>query len=119
MTAPNQTPEVADDRPPFDPSDPFDAMAEMFRRQVCDVALDAEKITLYRDMTPQRQLECFLSGAMVGIVGVSFASIREDVRETMMQYLVDCLPAARLLAEGIIDGTPRHPVFARTQPEKR
>lgn len=90
------------ERAPFDPSDPFDAMAEMFRRQICDLAINAEKITIYRDMKPERQLECFLSGAMVGIVGICFASVRPEGKDAIMEYLAGCLPPARILAEAIV-----------------
>lgn len=94
---------------PFDPSDPFDAMSEMFRTQVTELALKAYKITIYRDMTSVQQLECFIAGALTGLIGVSFASIRPEGRDEMMKYIAGCLPIARLFAENIKnpdDGSP-------------
>jgi hypothetical protein len=89
-------------RAPFDPSDPFDAMADQFRTQVADMAVRAYKAAIYRDLTPTKQLECFLSGVMTGMVGVAFASIDEAGRYVMMDYIQEFLPAARELAEGIM-----------------
>jgi hypothetical protein len=88
-------------RAPFDPVDPMDAMSEMFRRQVTDIALQAYKIAMYRDLNPQQQLECFLAGAMTGIVGVALASIKTEGADAMMEYLFECLPNAREMAESI------------------
>jgi hypothetical protein len=90
-------------RAPFDPVDPTDAMSEMFRRQVTDIALQAYKIAIYRDLNPQQQLECFLAGAMTGIVGVALASIQTEGADAMMEYLAECLPNAREMAESIAD----------------
>lgn len=89
------------DREPFDPGDPMDAMSEMFRTQVTDIALDAYKITIYRDLDPQRQIECFLAGALTGIVGVCLASIKTEGADAMMEYIAQCLPVAREMAESI------------------
>jgi hypothetical protein len=90
------------DHAPFDPSDPFDIMADRFRREVAGLASTALRTTIYRDLSPTKQIECFLSGVMTGMVGVCFASIQDDGRDAMMDYVADCLPAARQLAEGIL-----------------
>jgi hypothetical protein len=91
-------------RAPFDPGDPFDAMADQFRTQVASIAIRAQDAAVFRDLAPTRQLECFLAGAMAGIVCVCFASIEREGRPDMMKYLKKCLAPARELAEGIIDG---------------
>ena len=88
---------------PFDASDPMDAMSEMFRRQLTDLAVSAYKITIYRDLNPQQQLECFLAGTLTGIIGVSLASIQTDGADAMMEYIGSCLPVARMMAESISD----------------
>lgn len=95
-------PDVADLQP-FDPGDESDAVAELFRIQVIQMALDADKVTLYRDLSPQRQLECFIAGALTGLVGVAFASIKTEGNDAMMEYIVSVLPFARLQAENIRD----------------
>lgn len=99
----------ADGRAPFDPSDPFDAMAEMFRTQITDLVLKAYSITIFRDLSAQRQIECVVAGVLTGLVGCSFASIRPEGRDAMMDYIAECLPTARMFAESIRnpdDGTP-------------
>ena len=88
---------------PFDPSDPFDATTELFRTQIVDLVLRAEKITIYRDLDPQRQLECFVAGALTAIVGVCFASVKQEGRDYIMEYLSSSLPAARIFAESLKD----------------
>lgn len=90
-----------EERAPFDPGCPFDAMSEMFRVQVTDLAIKAQKVTIYRDMDQQSQLECFVAGALTGLVGVCFASIQPEGKDPIMEYLARCLPDARLFAEGI------------------
>lgn len=94
-----------EERAPFDPGCPFDAMSELFRVQVTDLAIKAQKVTIYRDMDHQSQLECFIAGALTGLVGVCFASIHPEDKDAIMDYLVKCLPVARLFAEGIRHST--------------
>lgn len=91
------------ERKPFDPGDAGDAMAEMFRRQVTEMALAADKVTLYRDMSPQEQLQCFVAGALTGVVGVALASVKTEGADVIMEYIEQCLPFARQQAEGIRD----------------
>lgn len=94
-------------RAPFDPGDPFDAMAESIRRQVCDIALGMLDVGIYRDLPPGRQLECLMAGLLTGMIGVLFAQIDRahtiEGREAFMRAIVDCLPQARQQAEEIID----------------
>jgi hypothetical protein len=87
----------------FDPGDPFDAMADQFRVRIADMALDAFKIAIYRELAPSRQLECVMAGVMTGLIGVCFASIEPGGRDAMMEAIADYLPHARSNAEGIID----------------
>lgn len=91
------------DREPFDAGDPTDAMSEMFRRQVTDMALGAYKISIYRELNTQQQLECFLAGALTGLVGVALASVKTGGADAVMEYIADCLPHAREMAESITD----------------
>ena len=91
------------ERAPFDPADPTDAMSEMFRREVTNIALKAYGVTLSRELTPQQQLECFLAGALTGVVGVCLASVKTEGADAIMDYIKECLPVARLIAESIVD----------------
>jgi hypothetical protein len=97
----------AAERAPFDPGDAMDAMSERFRTQVTEIALAAHKVTIYRDMDPKQQLECFIAGALTGLVGVCLASIKSEGADAMMEYLAECLSHAREFAETIKnpDGT--------------
>ena len=94
-------------RAPFDPGDPFDAMAESIRRQVCDIALGMLNVGVYRDLPTGRQLECLMAGLLAGTIGVLFAQIDRthtvEGREAFMRAIVDYLPLARQNAEEIID----------------
>ena len=90
-------------REQFNPTDPMDAMSEMFRRQVTDIALEAYKITLYRELNTTQQLQCFMAGALTGIVGVCLASIDTASADAMMEAIVDILPDCREMAESIVD----------------
>jgi hypothetical protein len=98
------------EREPFNASDPADSMSEMFRRQVTYMALEAHKITLYREMTPQQQLECFVAGALTGIVGVALASVKTEGADAIMGFFTECLPMAREMAESIADENG-HPII--------
>lgn len=93
------------EREPFNPDDPMDAMSEMFRRQVTDIALDAYKVTLYRELPVQQQLECFIAGILTGLVGVCFASLEpiEGSRDVLMKAIAETLPQVREMAEGIFE----------------
>lgn len=95
-----------EERLPFDPSDPFDIMCEQFRTQIVDLVLEAGKITVYRELGSQKQLESFISGALVGAIGVAFASIERTGRDAMFEYFETCLPIARQIAEEIMDQRP-------------
>jgi hypothetical protein len=87
----------------FDPGDPYDAMCESFRIQVADIASEAYRAAIYRDMSPERQLSSFMAGVLTGLIGVCFVSIRDEGRETMMEGIVQALPFARQQAEDIIN----------------
>jgi hypothetical protein len=91
----------------YDPGEPFDAMAETFKRQIADMALDAMKATIYRELSPQRQLECFVVGTLTGIVGVCFASIDPKGWPAILDYLTDSVKFAGEQAKGIIENAER------------
>lgn len=97
---------------PWKPDDPFNAMAESFRLQVLNMFLDAEKATIYRDLGPMKQVECFMAGTMTALIGVCFAHIRPAGRNEMMKMIRKYLPQARLNAEAMLPKTP--PVSERT-----
>ena len=87
----------------FDPSDPYDAMCESFRIQIADMASNAYRAAIYREMTPEQQLSSFMGGVLTGLIGACFVSIRDEVREVMMECISEALPIARKHAEDIIE----------------
>lgn len=91
------------DRAPFDPGDAFDAMADRFRREVADIALRAEKTTIFREMPTDRQVACFMAGVTTGLVGVCFAFVDREGRDPIVRALADYLPQAAENAESIAD----------------
>ena len=88
---------------PFDPTDPFDSQCERLRREVIQLAINSEKVTLYREMDAQQQLECLVCGLMTGLIGAAFASIRPttEARDQIIEYMTACIPVARRLADAI------------------
>jgi hypothetical protein len=93
---------VQENKGDFDPGDPYDAMCENFRIQIAEMASRAHRVTIYRDMTPERQLSCFLAGALTGLISVCFASIRDEGRDVMIDGILQALPLARQQAEDIL-----------------
>lgn len=87
-------------RAPFDPGDPFQVMCETFRRQVVDMAIDAEKITIYRDLG-SRQCEAFIAGTLTGLIGVALATYGEAAHDTVMDAIRGYLGEARFMTENM------------------
>jgi hypothetical protein len=92
------------EREPFDPADPFNIACEHFRKQTVDLLMKAERIAVYRDLDVGLQLNAFMAGVLTGLIGVCFASIREDGRDALMEALSrDLMPQARAQAEDIMN----------------
>lgn len=88
---------------PFNPDDPFDAVADVFRRHMVNMFM-ATKATCppFAELEDVRELECFLIGALTGMVGVAFAHVTPRGRDDVMQLLADYMPQARDKAEAIL-----------------
>lgn len=89
---------------PFDAGDPLDAMADSFRIQVCNMAIEANKAAIFRDMDTGQQAQALMAGTLTGLIGVLFAMVQEASRDPLMEAIADFLPYARLNAESILDG---------------
>lgn len=89
------------ERKPFNPDDPFDAMAETIRRDISDVGLRALATTIYRDLPTEKQIECFAAGALSGVVGVLFSHVKPQGHNAIIEYLTACLPLAREIVDDI------------------
>lgn len=87
----------------FDPGDPIDAMAESFRIQVCNIAIEANRAAIFRDMDTASQAQALMAGLLTGVVGVMFAMADKEGRGPIMEAMADFLPHARLNAESFLD----------------
>lgn len=88
------------DRSPFNPTDPFDAMCENFRRQVVEMAIAADKITLYRDLGA-RQTEAFVAGTLTGLIGVAMASYGPKAHDQVLEAIRSYIAEARFQNENL------------------
>lgn len=86
---------------PFDPADPFDAMADMFRRQIGEMVCAAQDSPIFRTMDSERQLQCIMCGIMTGLVGTCFAYVAPTGYDPLMKAIKKYLPHARANAEGL------------------
>lgn len=100
---------MTEQRAPFDPSDPFDACAEMIRREISSVGLRALETTIYRELDATKQIECFLAGALPGVIGVVFSHVKPEGHDKIMEYITACLPIAREITDSIVanDASPK------------
>jgi hypothetical protein len=86
---------------PFDHEDPADIVADMFRMRTVELMIEADKITLYRELSSQRQIECFTAGVLTGLIGALFACSKPEGKDALFQYVHECLPFARIQAESM------------------
>lgn len=94
------------EKPPFDPSDPYDIMTEHFRVTVSKTLRDAEKITIWRDMPASEQMAAFAGGVMVGLIGSLFAINKPEARDAIYGVIVDSLPQVREQAAELVAALP-------------
>lgn len=87
----------------FDPSDPFNAMAESFRRQIALMASTAFEATIFRELTPEQQLEALIAGITTGLLGICFIYAGNEQRDEMTECVASYLPQARANAEEMAD----------------
>lgn len=84
---------------PFNPSDPFDAMAESIRRAVNNAIADHQRVAIFRDLDPHRQLEAIIAGSMTAILGIAIIYVEKESRDEIEQVIHDFVSAARANAE--------------------
>jgi len=86
----------------FDPADPYSAMCENFRRQIIEMVLAAERITIFRELPLEQQLSAQMAGILTGLLCVCLASVEKRSRDDMMTAISAAMPLCRAQAEGII-----------------
>ena len=95
-------------RGPFNPADPFDASAEMIRRAVVQVVMDADRAAIFRDLPDERKVQCLMAGLMTGAVGCLFCFIRPECHEEFLKELAAWLPSIQEQVDSIMaDGRGR------------
>lgn len=90
---------------PFDPGDPFDAMADSFRTQVAVMVLNAGNASIFRELPQVQQLQCIMSGTLTGLLGCCFAYIDPNGRDEIVKAIQDFVPMAAANAIDIMDRT--------------
>jgi hypothetical protein len=62
------------------------AMIEYFRHGVLRLTADADKITIFREMSAAQQLETIVLGAIAGVAGLaSYAATAKDIESDLAQ----------------------------------
>jgi hypothetical protein len=90
------TPETRDEE--------WNAMAHTFIGQVLDISAEAARITIYRDLTSEQKVECFIAGVMVGLFAVALESMSTaEGRDYIENYIRECIPTARRSAEKLLE----------------
>ncbi len=91
------------DRAAFDPTDPFDAMAEAIRNDVCEVAMSLDSRPGWRNLPEDQRIACLMAGLMTGTVGVLICFIKPENRDEFAKVLADYVPDAYALACSILE----------------
>lgn len=86
-------------RETFDAGDPFDAMSESIRRAVADAVVDHQRVAIFRDLGPHRQLEAIIAGSMTAILGIAIIYVEKESRDEIEQVIHDFVSLARANAE--------------------
>lgn len=90
------------ERKPFDGSDPFDAAADMYRRQVAEMVLASIGEPPLNRLEGHRQIEAIIAGVVTGLVGSCFGFIEPSGQKAVMKAIKNYLPQARQTAIEII-----------------
>lgn len=86
----------------FDPGDPYQAMCETFRRQVVEMAAEAYKTTIYRDLPPGQRLSALMAGTLTGLIGVCLITLDKAGHDAVIDAIIRAVPLSREQAEQII-----------------
>lgn len=86
---------------PFDHTDPQDILCEHFRKEVLQLMLDADKITLFRELTGHEKMAVFMAGILTGLIGAMFACVQPEGKDHIMRAIIAALPEARSQADGV------------------
>jgi hypothetical protein len=85
-----------------DPGDPFDAMVESFIAQVRHMAAEAKRITIFRDLPKEQQVQCLMKGVLHGMVAAGVDLTWEEMPRGRIPRVL-----LQALAEVTAGGEPR------------
>jgi len=99
-------------RKAFDPSNPFDALADLSRLRVADIGISLCKSDEYRAMrkTPDEQAVALISGLMTGLAGVAMAHADPESHRQVQALLLQVVPIAFNQAREILGLPPLEPL---------
>jgi len=96
---------------PFDPTDPYQAACERFRKGVLDLALQACRTEGYAAMPTDKQLSALMLGALTGVIGAGWSYVEgPGSREMIVQALLQSIGPAVEHARTIEDEDERGPL---------
>jgi hypothetical protein len=90
-----------ENREPYDPEDPMDIASDMFRKFVLENLMQAEKVSIFRDLDQQGKMEAFLGGALVGIISAAYAFVTPDQHDRVYEAILEAMPGAKEFADDL------------------
>lgn len=96
------------ERPPFDPNEPFDALADRLRKSIADIACGMMTWPEYRALQrePGTQLEAILLGALTASCGITMAHTCQESHAELRAAFVAAVPACFDQARSIMELPP-------------
>ncbi len=88
---------------PFDRQDEVDALADLIRIHVANIAVGIFDAGRFSKLPAHKQIEAFVGGGLTAVIGVAFAMVanNEDAHDAIESFVTDYVPQARALAESI------------------
>lgn len=92
----------------FDYTDPMEIMCDHFRKEVMDLYIAADRITIFRELSDEQKLNSFMSGLLVGMLIVPIAGTSGRIpMQHLIQPIKAGLPASFEQAMSIYENTGR------------
>lgn len=80
-----------------------DEMSDQFRLGIQRAFLEADKITIYRELPTSIQMSAFMGGTMTGVATVLLGMAKPSTRDEVWHHIVSSLPMIREQAERLIE----------------
>lgn len=89
---------MTEHREPHDPTNSHQIMCEHFRKGVLQLVLDADKITVYRELSAREALSAEINGILVGILQVMEAARGAGETGSSLDVIMRVLPEIHAFA---------------------